>query len=143
MQLDENFLAALDYLREFVFKEENRISLETLKKMRNGSLAPIGDDVRYRTIGSKYRVALSIEEQPFGYCLHGSISDKERTLVTINKDLLIILQRLGFRLGCRVYTWVESLAPDKYAMNFLQPLKARTEQLDGQVFYFTPIRDMT
>lgn len=57
------------------FADANKINLDRLTKIANGSNPPVGDLPGYRcTIEQGFRVVFSIEEHPCGWCRHMSVS---------------------------------------------------------------------
>ena len=96
---------------------QNEIDLDTMIKIVDGKLPPIGDNPDYERNFGEIRVVFTIEEHPSSVFRHISISLNNEEL-TDDGLINLILDRYGYSNqidGCFVYSEVN-------AVNILEPL---------------------
>ena len=113
------------------FAEKNKITLSTLKKMVKGDVMPVGADPDRNLIIGTHRIVFSIEQQPFGWCRHISISvlktDGVSDLPSI-PAVLEIIKEFGFEhkeLGKRsefFNYWIEEISKNEHAINVVEKI---------------------
>lgn len=95
LQIDKKAKEAI--LRLKLYAENHKVDLETMKKMVNRIVSPVGDNLNYVCyLHDGYRIVFSIEEHPSGWYRHISISVENNTLPSISSTELI-MKEFGFQ----------------------------------------------
>ena len=128
----------LKALRQLAERADRKLPIDKLKKYAQGF-----DPNNYKTrtnktspypadqtieLPNKFKITLSVEEQPFGWALHMSMSSPKKDRVPSPEAIKIIMKILGFKCSLEKILkegWVclEEYAKGRKAINILEPLE--------------------
>jgi len=119
--------AKRDIAKVVKYAFDNKIELETLKKMVENELPPIGDTPEHLCyIFKDFRVVFSVEHHPMGWCRHISISVPSHNKMPSIEASEMLIEEFGFQTplrNCHVSIEETDDPERKHAINIIEAMK--------------------
>jgi hypothetical protein len=116
--IDSEVIDKIKELTKFAF--ENKILLDDMKRIADGELPPVGDNLNYSLkIPFGFRAVFSIEEHPGGFFRHLSVSVDKKNRYPSIEAVQMIASEFGFEDIRKAHIYFEK---EVEAVNIIYPV---------------------